>query len=67
MFAIAVCILLISVNGVPKIWYNSIVSAAVWLAAVEPPTPLVKDDNVVLDNEPVIISLLIYPVITNKL
>ena len=31
--------------------------------AVEPPTPLVKDDNVVPDSEPVIISLLILTVI----
>ena len=58
MFAIAVCSLFISVNGVPNIWYNSILSEAVWPTAVEPPAPLVKDDNVVPDNEPVIISLL---------
>ena len=51
----------ISVNDTPNISYNSTLSEAVCADAVEPPAPLVKDDKVVPDNEPVIIS---FPILT---
>ena len=41
MFAIAVCVLLISVNGIELIMYNSIVARFEWAAAVVLPCPLV--------------------------
>ena len=57
MFAIAVCVLLISVNGIELIMYNSIVARFEWAAAVVLPCPLVILEMVVPEIVPDIISL----------
>ena len=57
MFAIAVCVLLISVNGTELIMYNSIVAGLEWAAAVVLPCPLVILEIVVPEIVPDIISL----------
>ena len=59
MFAIAVCVLLISVNGIDWIMYNSTVARFEWAAAVVLPCPRVILDIVPLDIVPDIISLFI--------
>ena len=57
MFAIAVCVLLISVNGTELIMYNSIVARFEWAAAVVLPCPLVILEMVEPEIVPDIISL----------
>ena len=51
MFAIAVCVLLICVSGIPETWYNSTVAPDSCCASA-PSTPLVKDETVVPDIVP---------------
>ena len=60
IFAIALCTLLISVNGVLFIWYNSTRTLSAWAAAVVLPWALERLVTFRLDNVPFTISLPIF-------